>query len=150
MLRALLHTLEPGRICDIVQPGNEFEVHENFYWVDVPNDTTTSDKYNEDGTITKFNPWDVDGFTENAYKVARAIAYTDVGNQLDMLYRELRDTGTISTDGQWFNHIANIKTSIPKDDPMAVYQWNVAQWEAYQAGQLDPNAAPTSGNVAPG
>ena len=54
-LRALLHPSEPGRICEIRQVGDEFEVHPDFVWVDVPDGTTTHDTYNPDGTITKFD-----------------------------------------------------------------------------------------------
>lgn len=138
MLRALLHSPEPGRICDIVTPGNEFEVHKNFQWVDVPDGTTTADKYNDDGTITKFNPASIPGFAENAYLIARGLAYKDPGAQLDMLYHELRTTGTISNTGPWFTHISAVKTNIPKDDPEAVMAWNQAQWAAMQA-----NTSPT-------
>ena len=138
MLRALLHVQEPGRICEVVQPGNEFEIHDNFFWVDVPDGTTTADKYNDDGTITKFDPVSMPGFAENAYIIARGLAYKDPGYQLDMLYHELRTTGTISTDGAWFNHITTVKANIPKDDPAAVLAWNQAQWAALQA-----NTSPT-------
>jgi hypothetical protein len=131
-LKGLIHTSEPGRICDIVEAGNEFEVHEAFYWVDVPDGTTTSDTYNEDGTITKFDVLAQPGFAEHAYKVARAIAYTDIGNQLDMLFKEIQATGTISNSGPWATHIASVKAAIPKDDPTAVLAWNQRYWESMQ------------------
>ena len=137
-LRALLHFSEPGRICDLVLPGNEFEVHENFQWVDVPDDTTLADTYNEDGTITKFSITAQPGFIENAYKVARSLAYKDPGAQLDMLYHELQATGTISNTGPWASHITTVKTNIPKDDPEAVLAWNQEQWAAMQG-----NTSPT-------
>lgn len=133
MLKALLHTNEPGRICDIVEPGNEFEVHSNFFWVDVPDGTTTTDTYNEDGSISKFDPLSQPGFAENAYLVARGIAYKSIGDQLDMLYKEVVATGTISNTGPWATHITNVKTSIPKDDLQAVHEWNLAHWAALQA-----------------
>jgi hypothetical protein len=131
-LRGLINTSEPGRICDIVQAGNEFEVHDSFQWVDLPEGTTTADTYNEDGTITKFDILSQPGFAENAYKIARGIAYTDVGNQLDMLFKELQATGTISNDGPWATHIAGVKAAIPKDDPAAVLAWNQQQWALMQ------------------
>ena len=124
MLSALISSNEPGRICDIVPVGSEFEVHESFTWVQVPDDTTTTDKYNEDGTITKIYPTDLPGFKENAYRVARGIGYGAIGNQLDMLYHELKTTGTISSDGPWATHIATIKSEIPKDNVEAVIVWN--------------------------
>jgi hypothetical protein len=141
MLRALIHSVEPGRICDVVQPGQEFEVHDNFSWVDVPDGTTNIDTYNPDGTVTKFDPIKSPGFAENAYKIARQIQYGDLGNQLDMLWHELNTSGNISTTGTWFQHIASAKANIPKDDPAAVHAWNQAQWTAMQTV--------ISGNVAP-
>jgi hypothetical protein len=133
MLSALLNKLEPGRICDIVEQGKEFEVHENFYWVGVPDDTTTSDTYNEDGTITKFDILNQPGFKENAYLVARSIAYQSVGTQLDMLFHELNTTGSISNTGVWATHIAAVKSAIPKDNAAAVLEWNQKYWESIQA-----------------
>lgn len=131
-IRALIHSSEPSRICDIRPVGEEFEVHPDFIWVDVPDDTTTSDTRNPDGTINKFDITQLPGFAENAYKVARTIAYTGIGEQLDMLFKELQSTGTISNTGPWASHIASVKEAIPKDDPQAVQQWNVQYWESMQ------------------
>lgn len=124
-LRALINSSEPGRICEIRPVGEEFEVHSDFQWVDVPDGTTSHDTYNQDGTITKFDVLQVPGFAEHAYKVARTIAYTGIGEQLDMLYKELQNTGTISNAGPWATHIASVKSAIPKDDPQAVHEWNM-------------------------
>lgn len=132
MKRALLHLPEPGRICEVVDPGMEFEVHSNFQWVDVPDDTTIADTYLEDGTIQKFDPISVPGFAENGYRVARSIAYKSIGDQLDMLFKEIQATGTISNTGAWANHIASVKSAIPKDDPQAVHEWNQAYWASLQ------------------
>lgn len=131
-LRALLHIQEPGRICELRPVGEEFEVHSNFFWVDVPDDTTVHDTYNEDGTITKFDITKVHGFAENAYKVARGIGYGSVGDQLDMLFKEVMSTGTISNSGPWVTHVASIKAAIPKDDPQAVHEWNMQYWQSIQ------------------
>jgi hypothetical protein len=149
MLRALLHSLEPGRICDIVQPGQEFEVHTNFSWVDVPDGTTTADTYNSDGTITKFDPVSAPGFAENAYKVARGIAYGSINDQLDMMWHEMNTTGSISTSGTWFQHVAGVKSNIPKDNPQAVYEWNLQQLANYQANISGNTSGNISSNVAP-
>lgn len=131
MKRGLISRIEDGRICDIVEVGAEFEIAEDFFWMDVPDDTTTADKIDmPTGEIVKFDPIKQPGFAENAYKVARAIAYTEVGNQLDMIFKELRDTGTLSPDGEWFQHIARVKAMIPKDDPQKVLEHVRADWEA--------------------
>lgn len=131
MKRALIHLQEPGRICDIVDIGQEFEVHSNFQWVDVPDDTTSADTY-VDGEVVKFDPLTQPGFAENAYKVARGIGYGGLGEQLDMLFHELASTGTISNTGPWATHIASIKSAVPKDDPQAVHEWNLAYWASMQ------------------
>lgn len=131
-LKGLLNINEPGRICEVVEAGNEFEVHPDFSWVDLPDGTTSEDTYNPDGTITKFDITSLPGFAENGYKVARQIAYNGLGEQLDMIFKELQATGTISNTGAWASHIASVKAAIPKDDPQAVHAWNIAHWESIQ------------------
>ena len=127
MKRALLHSLEPGRICDIVEPGNEFEVHDNFSWIDVPDDTTTADKWDiESGTVIKYSIVNDPVFREHGWKVARSIAYGSPGDQLDMIFKEIRDTGTVSTTGTWATHVANVKATLPKDNPEVIAAWNEA------------------------
>lgn len=134
MKRALISSIEVGRICDVVDQGNEFETHDSFFWVDVPDDTSSADRYDSDtNTVIKFNPVNSPGFATDGYKVARAIAYKGFGDQLDMLFKELQSTGTISNTGPWATHIANVKDSIPKDDPQAVHEWNLAYWASLQA-----------------
>ena len=139
MKRALLHIQEPGRICDLVDPGNEFEVHPNFYWVDVPDDTTTADKINpETNQVIKYDPVSDPVFVEHGYKVARGIMYGSLGDQLDMLYKEVVATGTISADGPWATHIANVKATLPKDDPQAIHEWNQASAAAMNSSSGTP------------
>ena len=41
MRRGLISRIENGRICDVVEVGSEFEITEDFFWMDVPDDTTT-------------------------------------------------------------------------------------------------------------
>ena len=135
MKRALLHSVEPGRICQVVNPGEEFEVHTAFYWVDVPDDTTEADRWDvENNVVIKFDITSDPVFIEHGYKVARGIGYGSIGDQLDMLYKEIQSTGTISSTGPWAQHIASIKSAIPKDDPAAVHAWNQA-WVAANSGK---------------
>jgi len=140
-LRGLIHITDNGdntgpgygRICDIVQAGNEFEVHSDFEWVDLPDGTVSQDKYfKSNSSVVKFNILDVPGYAENAYKVARTIGYKPIGDQLDMLFKEIQTTGTISNTGAWANHIASIKAAIPKDDIATVHAWNVAYAQRMQ------------------
>ena len=142
MLSALIHSLEPGRICQIVPVGSEFEVHPNFSWVTVPDDTTTADRYNLDGgTITKFDLATDPAFIEHGYRVARGIAYGGIGDQLDMLYHELMATGTISSSGTWATHITEAKTLVPKDNPAAVIAWNQAHLESVISSTISVSTA---------
>ena len=125
MKRALLHSAEIGRICDVVEAGQEFEVSAAFSWVDCPDDVISSHTYDESTqTFKAFDALTTPGFAENAYKVARSIAYMGVGDQLDMLYKELQTAGSISATGPWANHITAVKTDIPKNNPAAVLAWN--------------------------
>lgn len=141
MKRALISKIENNRICEVKNVGEEFGVTDDFYWVDVPDDTSTTDTYiPETGEIKKFNPIEQPGFAENAYKVARAIAYKSPGEQLDMLYKELAATGTVSPDGPWAKHIAEVKSAIPKDNPQAVYDYIQADYQAkVAAAEADKN-----------
>lgn len=132
MKKALLNNLEPGRVCEVVDVGNEFEVADTFSWVDCPDDVTTSHTVADDGSFIPFDPLTQPGFAENGYKVARSMAYLSIGDQLDMLYKELQSNGNITTDGNWFNHVASVKAAIPKDDPAAVLAWNIQWLESLQ------------------
>lgn len=48
------------------------------------------------------------------YKYQRMGAYPKIEEQLDMLWHELQNSGTLSTNGQWFNQIKNVKDEYPK------------------------------------
>lgn len=141
MKRALINSLEPGRVCEVVEPGNEFEVADTFTWIDCPDDIVTSHTHNaETGEFTPFDILTLPGFAENGYKVARQIAYKSPGEQLDMLYKEIQATGVVSPDGPWATHVASVKAAIPKDDPAAVLAWNQQYVQQLQA--QDPNNTP--------
>jgi len=48
------------------------------------------------------------------YDARRTHAYPILGEQLDMLWHELNASGSISTDGTWFNTIKDVKETNPK------------------------------------
>ena len=61
------------------------------------------------------------------YREERAnhyVARLTVGEQLDMLWHELDQTGVISKDGAWFKAIKAVKEAYPNDD--SAYQKAVA------------------------
>jgi len=125
MKRVLLHDKEPGRICEVRNPGEEFEVAEGFTWIDAPDDVTTTHRYDPgNGEFIAWNPLDDPMFVQHGYKIARQIAYKSVGEQLDMIYKEVIATGSISATGTWAQHVGTVKEEIPKDDPAAVLEWN--------------------------
>lgn len=48
------------------------------------------------------------------YDANRMHSYPSLANQLDMLWHELNTSGSISTDGNWFQTIQNVKQQFPK------------------------------------
>ena len=48
------------------------------------------------------------------YQRDRQQKFPSIGNQLDMLWHELNNSGSISTDGIWFNEIKSVKDEHPK------------------------------------
>lgn len=110
-----------GWVQQIVDPGEDYEIYNGpdatIQWVDAP-DEITLDWTLEWSPARQTMVWiERDApYTNNG--VARSVAYGQVGEQLDMLFHELRTTGTISQEGDWFQHINNVKSIIPKPEPM--------------------------------
>jgi hypothetical protein len=48
------------------------------------------------------------------YQRDRLQIYPTLGNQLDMLWHELNQSGSLSTNGEWFNSIKEVKENNPK------------------------------------
>jgi hypothetical protein len=48
------------------------------------------------------------------YQRDRQQTYPSLGNQLDMLWHELNNSGSLTTDGEWFNQIKTVKENHPK------------------------------------
>lgn len=53
-------------------------------------------------------------YLDNRYKELRLLEYPAIGEQLDMLFHELADKGTIDPTGEWFQKIKEIKDNHPK------------------------------------
>lgn len=137
----LTNIYEDNRICDVVDSaGLKFDVHSDFTWKQL--DSTHSAMNVDDGWLWKdSDEWDSDAgtffaktivwepsiidsnFETDGYKFARIIAYKSVGDQLDMLYKEIQSKGSIDSSGDWFQHITQVKTDIPKDSAQAVLDW---------------------------
>lgn len=103
-----------GYIHQIVNAGEEFDIYNGpdatIQWVDAPDDVT------EDWTL-EYSPsnkqmvWIKRERPFQDPEVARKVAYGDVGEQLDMLYKDLLDGGNRFTE-----HITNVKNAIPKPE----------------------------------
>lgn len=105
-----------GWVQDIREPGEEFEIYNgpdaSIQWVDAPDEITL------DWTL-EWSPqqqqmiWvERDGpYTQDSE--ARRVAYGEVGEQLDMLFHELQESGSISASGPWASHISTVKSMIP-------------------------------------
>ena len=48
------------------------------------------------------------------YISLRKVDYNPIGDQLDTLFHELDVSGTLSKDGEWANHIRQVKLDHPK------------------------------------
>ena len=48
------------------------------------------------------------------YDANRVNSYPTIGNQLDMLWHELNQSGSLTTNGEWFNTIKEVKDNNPK------------------------------------
>lgn len=122
--RILTSINEPGRILAVSEIGEEIEVHPDFEWKTCEDDTVTMEHTWEtiEGTlkISLVSALDAPEFVNNGYKYARIIAYGDIGDQLDMIFKEIDATGSISPDGEWVTSIRQAKLAIPKRDNEAV------------------------------
>ncbi len=99
-----------GKISDVVEAGDEFEIYvgadATCIWMDVPADVVLDENtvVVNGSFVERFDSRD----TIEGRNIARRISYGDIGEQLDMIYKdELNDT-TI-----WKDHIANIKATMP-------------------------------------
>lgn len=124
-MKALISTLENDRIAEVREDSEIFDVYKTFKWIDCPSECTTMWTYNSANNEFIPNQKYDEHFVKEGYKLARVIAYKNVGEQLDMLYRELKEKGSIDVNGEWFTHIETVKASIPKDNPDAVLEWNL-------------------------
>ena len=127
----LTNTYEDNRICDVADSaGLKFDVHPDFAWKEL--DSAHSAMNVDDGWLWKdsdsniivWEPSVIDSdFEKDGYKFARIIAYKSVGDQLDMLYKEIQSKGSIDSNGDWYQHITQVKSDIPKDSAQAVLDW---------------------------
>lgn len=111
MAKMCLVTYE-GSIMEIVDPGQESEIYEgegaSCKWVSCSNDSVTLNWIMKDGAFVERDAPPVD------YSLRRKIAYGDVGEQLDMQYRD-----AVNGTTEWKDHIAAVKAAnaAPSEQP---------------------------------
>ncbi len=98
-----------GQLSDICDEADKFEIYEgadsDMRWMEVPDDATYEHFMVNGEVIHKSLTEDL---REEAV-VDRMLAYGDVGEQLDMQYKDALN-GTTT----WKDHIANVKASTTK------------------------------------
>jgi len=132
-----------GWVSQIVEPGEDYEIYNGpdatIQWIDAPDEITLDWTLEWSPTQEQMVWVERDGpFTDNG--VARSVAYGQVGAQLDMIYHELMETGTLSANGPWAQHISNVKSVIPK--PVAVEPQTMEEIMAKSATEEPDPAKP--------
>ena len=98
---------DTGALSDICDEADKFEIYEGadatMKWCEVPDDANF-DKQMINGVLVDHH--DNEDLREEAV-VDRIIAYGDVGEQLDMQYKDSLDGGT-----RWKDHVANVKATV--------------------------------------
>ena len=101
-----------GTIMEIVNPGQEYQIYEGegatAKWVSCSNDSVTLDWIMKNGAFVERNEPPVD------YAMRRKVAYGDIGEQLDMQYRD-----AVNGTTEWKDHIAAVKAAnaAPSEQP---------------------------------
>ena len=57
----------------------------------------------------------IDSYNSKIYQKKRSQQYPRITDQLDMLWHEINNHGSLSTDGEWFNRIKEVKEDNPKN-----------------------------------
>ena len=108
-----------NKVVDVV--STEFEVHSSMSWVDC-DDTVRAGFDYKDGKFT--DPYALTDEQKAALAAVHYIrqrtgkegndtVYASVGDQLDMLYKDMID-GKLDSTGTWATHIAAVKSKYPK------------------------------------
>lgn len=101
-----------GFITDIVEAGEEFEVYtgpgSSLKWMDIPDDATNLWKM-------ELGEW-IPDFSFHDPEMLRVVAYGDPGEQLSMLYKDIKDGlfGEAAKEGRFFKHIDNVRNTLPE------------------------------------
>jgi len=114
-MKALVSIKENGRVLEVKADDQIFSVHESMEWIDCADDLDPKD------WVYNYNTKEFDKFiketdVEIRLSVSRRIAYTPIGEQLDMIYKDIKANGTLNNESEWYKHIAKVKNAITKDN----------------------------------
>ena len=95
-----------GVVEQVVEPGDEFEIYEGpdatVRWCNCDDDDVN------DSWILEQGVWKQNVEAPPSYAVLRRSAYGEIGEQLDMLYKDMVNGTT-----NWVDHIAAVKEVVP-------------------------------------
>jgi hypothetical protein len=57
----------------------------------------------------------IEEYNSNLYQKKRSQQYPKITDQLDMLWHEINNNGSLSNEGEWFNRIKAVKEDNPKN-----------------------------------
>jgi len=121
-----------GNITDICNAGDEFEVYEGpgatIKWMDA-DDNVQEDDCVRNGEV--ISSWNFGASTAAKAGIERVIKYGQLGDQLDMIYKDMKNGTT-----DWVDHIDAVKVAVgspsvlPDDDiqdyvPRAEPEWEI-------------------------
>ena len=135
-----------GYVADIVDPGEEYTL---FFgrgcsqmWVNAPDNITNSWTLEWSPTANDMI-WveRVEAYSDPM--TIRKVSYGEVGQQLDMLYRDLAAGKTLNAaDAEWFNHVKTVKENTVKpssvEEPMDP-SMTEDEIEEFMADAAEPN-----------
>jgi hypothetical protein len=152
--RALIESATQRVVQIVNSEAEQFEIHGGLFWTDCPDDTESYFLRLEDGTFEDPHAANRDQFgnTVEPFYMQRLRAYASPTDQLDMLYKEIANTGTISKDGAWFQHLSAVKAAIPKPAMLVTppnTQPDIVVPQNPPPGYAQ-GAAPTTGNIVQG
>ena len=133
MAKQALVNRHNGTLTDIVDEADKFEVYEGndaeFKWCEVPDDATY-DHLMVNGVVIHHNE---NEDLREAAVVDRMIAYGDVGEQLDMMYRDQLNGTT-----EWKDHVANVKATTPKPNTIPAFVQDPKKIQLVGRNSWDP------------
>ena len=112
-----------GLINEVVEVGSEFPVYDGpdttIKWVLCPHDDVTTLWHLSEGQwVSPENKLDYD------QNMKRKIAYGDIGDQLDLLYKDIKAGNLV--EGEWVKRVETVKSTI---ESQSSYEANPANFE---------------------